>query len=178
VANEADYIDRMVDIIKPLVPSEIQGKIDGVMALDISKQTKMQAIGEILTKYAATLSSSERDALEAQASEKCRLWEEQIAREREKTVVQKISIDAGNIEYKTNAEVPGNTLNQFSMDEHNGFFRIATTTSGNGGFVAMSSVASPGVMTATAQKQSLLKRRKRPAQQAMQFPKQKRLRRE
>ena len=44
------------------------------------------------------------------------------------TVIHKISIDKGSISYIAKGEVPGYTLNQFSMDEHNGFFRIATQT--------------------------------------------------
>jgi inhibitor of cysteine peptidase len=46
---------------------------------------------------------------------------------RETTVVHKFGLDDGDIEYLANAEVPGRVLNQFSMDEHDGFFRIATT---------------------------------------------------
>jgi len=49
----------------------------------------------------------------------------------EKTVVNKVSIDNGKIEYKTHGEVPGTVLNQFSMDEYNGYFRIATTNQNN-----------------------------------------------
>lgn len=45
----------------------------------------------------------------------------------ETTVIHKISIQNGKIEYTARGEVPGRVLNQFSMDEHNGFFRIATT---------------------------------------------------
>jgi len=45
----------------------------------------------------------------------------------EKTIIHKISIHNGQISYESKAEVPGHTLNQFSMDEHNGYFRIATT---------------------------------------------------
>jgi uncharacterized secreted protein with C-terminal beta-propeller domain len=52
----------------------------------------------------------------------------EIAKEMEKTIVHKIEINAGKIEYKTAGEVPGRVLNQFSMDENNGYFRIATTT--------------------------------------------------
>jgi len=51
-----------------------------------------------------------------------------LAREREKTVIQKIGIDKGNIEYKTKGEVPGSLLNQFSMDESGDYFRVATTS--------------------------------------------------
>lgn len=44
------------------------------------------------------------------------------------TSVHKIAIDDGNIFYVASGEVPGHVLNQFSMDEHDSYFRIATTT--------------------------------------------------
>ena len=46
----------------------------------------------------------------------------------EKTIIHRISIKNGDISYAAQGEVPGRILNQFSMDEYNGFFRIATTT--------------------------------------------------
>ena len=51
--------------------------------------------------------------------------------EQETTVLHKISIHAGDVTYIAQGEVSGHILNQFSMDEHNGFFRIATTTGNN-----------------------------------------------
>ena len=53
--------------------------------------------------------------------------------EQETTILHKISINIGNISYIAQGEVPGHILNQFSMDEHNGFFRIATTSGNNWG---------------------------------------------
>lgn len=44
------------------------------------------------------------------------------------TQVQKFTLDQGKVTYNTQAEVEGHVLNQFSMDEHEGHFRIATTT--------------------------------------------------
>jgi len=46
----------------------------------------------------------------------------------EKTAIQRIHTSGGDIEYEASGEVPGRVLNQFSMDEYNGFFRVATTT--------------------------------------------------
>lgn len=46
----------------------------------------------------------------------------------EKTLVYRFGIDK-NVEYKGNALVDGRIINQFSMDEYNGYFRIATTES-------------------------------------------------
>lgn len=46
----------------------------------------------------------------------------------EETNIQKIAISGGSISYKGQGTVPGHVLNQFSMDEFNGYFRIAITT--------------------------------------------------
>jgi uncharacterized secreted protein with C-terminal beta-propeller domain len=44
------------------------------------------------------------------------------------TVLYKFGLTAGGMTFKVKGEVPGTILNQFSMDENNGYFRIATTT--------------------------------------------------
>lgn len=43
------------------------------------------------------------------------------------TQVYKFKLDKSNVEYIDNATIPGYINNQFSMDEYNGYFRIATT---------------------------------------------------
>jgi inhibitor of cysteine peptidase len=45
----------------------------------------------------------------------------------EDTSVYKIGIQGGEVSYVAEGRVPGRVLNQFSMDEHDGNFRIATT---------------------------------------------------
>src|SRR5207245_4793018 len=45
----------------------------------------------------------------------------------EQTAVHRISIDGASISYQETGTVSGHVLNQFSMDEYNGNFRIATT---------------------------------------------------
>ena len=44
-----------------------------------------------------------------------------------KTRVYKFAMNGGRLTYANTGEVPGAILNQFSMDEYNGYFRIATT---------------------------------------------------
>jgi uncharacterized secreted protein with C-terminal beta-propeller domain len=46
----------------------------------------------------------------------------------EKTIIHRLAIGNGSVEYKAKGEVPGRVLNQFSMDEYDGYFRIATTS--------------------------------------------------
>ncbi|NIR87799.1 hypothetical protein GWO13_09700 [Candidatus Bathyarchaeota archaeon] len=48
--------------------------------------------------------------------------------ENEKTLIYRIHIEDDQIGIEASGEVPGYVLNQFSMDEHEGYFRIATTT--------------------------------------------------
>ncbi len=133
--SEIDYIDRMVEIINPIVPQDVQAKINAAMALEVSKNTKWQAVTDIMESHMATLSSDERREIEQKAQKELEKLMIEIEKERQKTIVQKISINNGNIEYIGSGKVPGNTLNQFSMDEYNGYFRIATTTSGGGGII-------------------------------------------
>ena len=51
-------------------------------------------------------------------------WQEN---ETMKTSIQRIKINKQAITFAAQGEVPGYVLNQFSMDEYNGYFRIATT---------------------------------------------------
>jgi inhibitor of cysteine peptidase len=48
----------------------------------------------------------------------------------ERTSIHRLRIEGDAIEYAGSGEVPGMVLNQFSMDEYDGYFRVATTTWG------------------------------------------------
>lgn len=43
------------------------------------------------------------------------------------TVIYRFSVNGSNIKYEASGKVPGTILNQFSMDEHDGYFRVVTT---------------------------------------------------
>ncbi len=43
------------------------------------------------------------------------------------TSIYRVSVDGGNLTFQAKGSVPGNVLNQYSMDEFNGYFRLATT---------------------------------------------------
>jgi inhibitor of cysteine peptidase len=45
-----------------------------------------------------------------------------------RTSIHRLHIEGGEIEYIASGEVPGMVLNQFSMYEYDGYFRVATTT--------------------------------------------------
>jgi inhibitor of cysteine peptidase len=47
---------------------------------------------------------------------------------RQETVIHRIAISGTNISYESTGTVPGHVLNQYSMDEYNGSFRVATSS--------------------------------------------------
>jgi len=56
-----------------------------------------------------------------------RWYKDVIDIDEEKTIINKFSIDKNDVEYVSTGEVSGHILNQFSMDEYEDNFRIATT---------------------------------------------------
>jgi len=71
--------------------------------------SKLEATGTVVGKIARGISSI-------------------ISTNGESTVIYRVHVKADRITCDASGEVPGIVLNQFSMDEHNGYFRVATTT--------------------------------------------------
>ena len=73
------------------------------------------------------MDKNNRQKLFSIINEKLYEYNNKIQEESRKTIIHKISLDEENLEYSAKGSVPGNLLNQFSMDEHDGKFRVATT---------------------------------------------------
>ncbi len=123
------FYDRIIKkAIIPVVPSNIQNEINNIRNSGISDYEKMQQVSEALQNYVESMDPEQAASLMMDIYQRMEDVQIEISKELEKTIVHKISVDNEKIEYKTAGEVPGYVLNQFSMDEHNGYFRIATTT--------------------------------------------------
>ncbi|MBI5332147.1 MAG: beta-propeller domain-containing protein [Candidatus Aenigmarchaeota archaeon] len=124
-----DYQKRMIDeVIIPSLSTDLAQGARTVMDSNVSEYEKYSRIQEIVNNYAESL-GPEQGVVFMKDLEKKRIeFDAMIEKERERTVINKIKI-ANGIEYSATGEVPGYTLNQFSMDEYSGMFRIATTTS-------------------------------------------------
>jgi len=77
----------------------------------------------------------------------------------QKTAIHRIHIDGSVMNYTASGEVPGTVLNQFSMDEYDGYFRVATTTwdgtSQNNVYVLNMSLNITGSLTDLAQGETI-----------------------
>ncbi|MEM5793788.1 MAG: beta-propeller domain-containing protein [Candidatus Aenigmatarchaeota archaeon] len=125
-----DFYERIIDeAILPVVPQEVKEKIEEVKESNINIYDKMNKIEEVIENYTKTLNPEQAASFMKELQNRYEKVMEEIIKELEKTIIHKISISEGNIEYKVSGEVPGSVLNQFSMDEDNNHFRIATTSS-------------------------------------------------
>ncbi len=123
-------MEVMQEMIIPKISKKEQEQIAEIQATKnyiLSPEEKLIKIGLIFENFAKSLSEEELKVLEKEMEERMKQKYEDISKELEKTVIHKIEINNGKLKYKTSGEVTGVVLNQFSMDENNGYFRIATT---------------------------------------------------
>jgi len=102
-------------------------KIEEVGDDILSPNEKKVKVQQILERYLASLTADEQTAYDKELADKMKQKYTDLSKELEKTVIHKIAISGNSLQYKATGEVTGSVLNQFAMDEDNGYFRIATT---------------------------------------------------
>ncbi len=133
------YKDSISDSVeKPLVrcpniqyfPGSEERNYLIVAALDISKNTQEMS-RKVLLGNSQNIYASPHSLYVATPE-----WKDTVTRKpgndwiyqsEENTLVYRFKLEPGNIEYQARGSVPGRILNQFSMDEYDKHFRIATT---------------------------------------------------
>lgn len=118
------------DIVYPRLSQKDRNRVNAIENADkliLTQSEKMNKISMVVERYMSSLSDEEQKKLEDELEVAMKKKYEDLSKELEKTVIHKIAVNNGNLEYKTFGEVTGYVLNQFSMDENAGYFRIATT---------------------------------------------------
>lgn len=124
-----DQVKLMYDFLKEnkdLVSEDVIKRIEKLLDYDISYRAKAVEIQVILEQYSSSLSKDERKKFENEFWNRLRDYREEHKRDLEKTQIVKISMDLKPV---ASGDVPGRLLNQFSLDEYNGYLRVATTIS-------------------------------------------------
>ncbi|MEM1525149.1 MAG: beta-propeller domain-containing protein [Nitrososphaerales archaeon] len=112
-------------IIKRIPPSNIyySNEIEAplsytmIVAINIFKDSEELDCKVILTGYATSIYVSMNNIYVT-----IQRWKSQV------TEIHRIGINGSKVVIEANGKVPGRVLNQFSMDEYNNYFRVATTT--------------------------------------------------
>ncbi|MFT4302965.1 MAG: beta-propeller domain-containing protein [Candidatus Woesearchaeota archaeon] len=130
--NEYDIQkDIVMNMIKNNLSQEDKELIERIKQTDndiLSQNEKEAKIWQIYQQHMNRLPPRENDLLQDQIESELKKRLEEI-KHFEYTVINKLSIEDGKIIPTANGRVPGNIINQFSMDEDisDEVFRIATT---------------------------------------------------
>ncbi|VVB78341.1 Beta propeller domain protein [uncultured archaeon] len=125
---EDNFNLQVNDVYLPIVPDFLKEKINEILVSGISGYEKQIKIQEAIVDYSNSLKGEEKSNFDSKLQKALEDFQLKLAKESEKTVVHKINIDKDKITYLGSGDFPGHLLNQFSMDEYNGYFRAATTT--------------------------------------------------
>jgi uncharacterized secreted protein with C-terminal beta-propeller domain len=129
---DVDQKTRFYDVVVPLLQGDIKSDISSIINTQLSDDEKWTKMTEALSTFYSKLENDQTlqdqyqpmfDKIQAALDE----YDAKKALEDQKTVIQKIAISDGHIDYKSKGEVVGVLLNQYSMDEYNTDLRVATT---------------------------------------------------
>jgi len=131
--NYENYANDFAEKVAfPLLLNNKEKEIKDILDLNQPYYVKLSKINQIIYDYSQSLIGDDKAEFDKELISLTQEFQKEINMKNDKTVVHKININKDEIDYLGVGEVPGKVLNQFSMDEHKGYFRIATTTANSG----------------------------------------------
>ena len=125
-----DFYDKFVeDVIMPSSPEGLKKRIADIPS-SLSKQERMIELQKAIDDYFMQR-PEEMEEFYNRVNENYAKFEKELTKEKEKTIINKFSLDGLSVNFVAKAQVSGRLHNQFSMDEYQGKFRVATTSGFN-----------------------------------------------
>ena len=137
--QQVDRADMMARFLLENQSDRLDGatldRIEEIRSYDLGPRAKRIEIERAIQSWLAGLDPGERREAERKLRDDMRAWAADNKRGFERTGIVAFDVEGADGDDPTVAagatgSVPGSPLNQFSMDEHDGEFRIATTVSG------------------------------------------------
>lgn len=121
-----------IDVGMELLSTDDRDLVERIRETDddvLSEQEKHSKVLNLVNQELAKLSPEDQEQFEEEVK---RAYQARIADIDyfEHTLVSRISYDDGILDVEADGRVPGSLNNQFSMDEHDGVLRMATTING------------------------------------------------
>ena len=123
-SNEEEVLLGAV-LASSFLPPEVKKEIEMVGEYKLSPQIKTREIEKILDDYIDSLPKDEQLVVQNNAMNEMEKYIKENLEKLSTTIITKV--DLNTLSVKNVGEVPGNLLNQFSLDEYNGNLRVATT---------------------------------------------------
>ena len=117
-----DYVmlEELIDeLVMPTRPESIKEEFKLVDTLSLEDYQKKTVTEWIIQNYVDSMDEDQKQAI-AKA----------IVRQTERTIIHRISIADGEIQYEAQGIIPGFVQNQFSLSEYDGYLRVSTTIEG------------------------------------------------
>jgi inhibitor of cysteine peptidase len=113
-------LQKYLGQLTPLLPDSLTNQLSDPNA---SQEQKLQQLAEVLSMGNSTGPGNQAEIARIVSS-----MQHDVAVAQDQTLVQKLQISGYDASFQAQVYVPGQVLNQYSMDEQDGYFRIATTT--------------------------------------------------
>src|SRR3989344_4644621 len=99
--------DRFFRVVVPLLPNEVQDKIESIKDEDLDPYEEWSKISDALEEMYNNMDEEEKEELSEEITKAIEEYETKLEVERRKTVIHRIRVNEGNIEYEEKGEVPG-----------------------------------------------------------------------
>lgn len=123
-----DPVAYELEILRSLgsvLPTSVRTRLTTIDGYDLSAESTLREVQRAIDEYRLTLSANDAKSFDTKIAEARAAYERDHLRDTMKTGIVKIELDTARV--VATGVVPGHVLNQYSLDEHNGALRIATT---------------------------------------------------
>jgi len=115
------------------IPEQVQERISEINAYDISERSKEREMGAAIEQWLGSLPEEERQERSQELRESFESYMADHQKELTQTSVVHVGVEDDELTVGETGTVPGEPLNQFALDEHEGTLRVATTIPRAGG---------------------------------------------
>ncbi len=113
-------------------PDHLRQRVAEIQSYDITPASKEREIMRAFERWVATLPADQREQVRESFADGLSRYFAEHKRDLSRTGIVRVNATGTQLEVEATGTVPGRPLNQFSMDEHEGSLRIATTIPGLG----------------------------------------------
>ncbi len=108
-------------------PEHVDQRIAEIQSYNITTASKLREMRTTIRQWTASLPEDERREVRESFTEQLGAFLHDQRRNLTTTGIVRVGVDSGSLSVETTGTVPGEPLNQFSLDEHDGTLRITTT---------------------------------------------------
>jgi len=123
-----DFVNYIIGFFKEnsdLVSTQIIDRLEKLQTYELSNQAKLAELSVIITEFSNSMDGDSKLLMENEFENRSSDYGKKHMRDLELMGIVKVNINS--LEIEATGGVPGSPLNQFSLDEYDGYLRVVTT---------------------------------------------------